>query len=68
MTESLQRPIEDREGHDDANIAIGRTRNGRLLRVVYVVDSYPLSIFVITAYPLTGKAFKASRRRQRKKQ
>ncbi|MEK7865141.1 MAG: DUF4258 domain-containing protein [Planctomycetota bacterium] len=63
----LQGPIEDRDGYDGARVAIGRTRNGRDLRVVYVIDTEPLSIFVITAYPLVGKALKAFKRRQRKR-
>ena len=39
----------------------------RGLRVIYVPDPTPGSVFVITAYELGEKALKALRRRQRKK-
>jgi hypothetical protein len=35
--------------------------------VIYVSDSTPGSVFVITAYELAEKALKALRRRQKKK-
>jgi hypothetical protein len=37
----LRRPIEDRAGNDGARVAIGQTRAGRYLRVVYVPDPEP---------------------------
>ena len=58
---------EDRSGRGDARIAIGRTRGGRYLRVVYVRDPEPDSVFVITAYELTGKPLAARRRRMRRR-
>lgn len=63
----LRKPNEDRPGREGARVAIGRTREGRYLRVIYVPDQEPESIFVITAYPLTGKPLMAYRRRRRKK-
>lgn len=36
-------------------MALGQTRDGRYLRVVYVADSELDSAFVITAYELAGK-------------
>ncbi len=51
----LRKPGEDRPGREGARAAIGRTRTGRYLRVIYVPDQEPDSVFVITAYPLTGK-------------
>jgi len=63
----LQFPGEDRPGADDSRIALGQTAAGRYLRVVYVPDPEPDSVFVVTAYELTGKALKAYRRRQRRK-
>jgi hypothetical protein len=53
-----------REG---SRIAIGRTSGGRYLRVIYVPDLSPNSVFVITAYELRGKPLIAYRRRRRKK-
>ena len=64
----LRRPIEDRPGREGARIAIGQTRAGRYLRVIYVADPEPESVFCITAYELGPKALHALRRRRRKKQ
>ena len=48
-------------------IVIGQAQNGRYLRVIYVPDPEPNSVFVITAYELRGKPLAAYRRRQRKR-
>ena len=58
---------EDRPGREGSRIAIGQTRAGRYLRVIYVPDPEPGSVFVITAYELVGKPLLAYRRRRRKK-
>ena len=58
---------EDRPGDRDSRIAIGRTDAGRILRVVYVRDPKPDSVFVVTAYELIGKPLSAFRRRMRRK-
>ncbi|MBI1765941.1 MAG: DUF4258 domain-containing protein [Acidobacteria bacterium] len=63
----LNRPGEDRLGRDNSRIAIGQTRAGRYLRVIYVPDPLPASLFVVTAYELSGKPLTAYRRRRRKK-
>ncbi len=62
----LAHPGEDRAGSDGARVAIGRTPQGRLLRVIYVPDPEPKSVFVITAYDLKGKPALAYRHRRRK--
>ena len=64
----LNRPGEDRPGREDSRLAIGQTRAGRYLRVVYLPDPDPGSVFVITAYELTGKPLTAYRRRRRRRQ
>jgi len=64
----LANPGEDRPGRDGARVAIGRTAGGRYLKVVYVRDPKPDSIFVITAYELRGKTLRAYRRRLRRRQ
>jgi hypothetical protein len=66
-TDVLERPFEDRIGAHGARIAVGRTRGGRYLRVVYVPDPRPDSIFVITAYELGPKARRALQRRRKRK-
>ena len=63
----LIHPEEDRLGKDGSRVAIGRTHGGRYLRVIYVPDPEPNSIFVITAYELCGKPLTAFRRRHRRK-
>jgi uncharacterized protein DUF4258 len=63
----LQRPGEDRPGTEGSRVALGQTRGGRYLRVIYVPDPEPNSVFVITAYQLTGKALTAFRRRRRRR-
>ncbi len=63
----LSEPGEDRLGTDGARIALGRTEAGRYLRVIYVPDSEPDRVFVITAYTLEGNPLTAYKRRRRKK-
>ena len=63
----LESPGEDRPGRDDSRMAIGQTAAGRYLRVIYVSDPEPDSVFVITAYDLVGKPLLAYRRRRRRK-
>ncbi len=58
---------DDRQGKDGSRIAIGQTFTGRYLKVIYVPDSQPKSIFVITAYELKGKPLAAYRRRKRRR-
>ena len=67
VREVLLRPGEDRPGEEGSRVVLGQTRAGRHLRVVYVPDPEPDSVFVITAYELRGKPLKAYRRRRRRK-
>jgi len=62
----LRNAGEDRPGMEGSRIAIGQTRAGRYLRVIYVLDHKRDEIFVITGYELTGKPLLAYRRRRRK--
>jgi Domain of unknown function (DUF4258) len=61
----LSRPGEDIPGREGSRRATGQTRSGRHIRVIYVPDPEPNSVFVITAYTLTGKPLAAYRRRRR---
>jgi len=63
----LSKPGEDRSGRDGSRVALGQTRAGRYLRVIYVLDPKPKSIFLITAFDLTGKPLIAYKRRSQKK-
>ena len=67
VEEVLGRPIEDRPGREGSRVAIGQTRAGRYLRVIYVPDGESDSVFVVTAYPLGWSALRALRRRRKKK-
>ncbi|MCZ7644206.1 MAG: DUF4258 domain-containing protein [Planctomycetota bacterium] len=63
----IARPMEDRPGSEGSRVALGRTKAGRYLRVVYVPDSEPGSFFVVTAFELAGKPLKALKRRMKKR-
>lgn len=63
----LRKPGEDRPGREGSRVALGQTTAGRYLRVVYVPDPEPNSVFVITAFELKGKSLLAYRRRRRRR-
>jgi hypothetical protein len=63
----LLHPAEDGPGRNRTRVSVGRTRAGRLVRVIYVPDPIPNSLFVITAYEIRGKPLQAFRRRQRRR-
>ena len=67
VNDILTCPGEDRPGREGARVAIGQTRAGRYLRVIYVPDRTPDSLFVITAHELVGKPLLAYRRRRRRR-
>lgn len=67
VEEVLKETGEDRPGQEGSRVALGQTLSGRYLRVIYVPDPQPNSVFVITAYELTGKPLIAYRSRRRKK-
>ncbi|MGH9556642.1 MAG: DUF4258 domain-containing protein [Terriglobales bacterium] len=63
----LTKPGEDRPGREGSRVASGQAESGKYLRVIYVPDPEPDSVFVITAYELKGKPLLAYRRRRRRK-
>jgi len=67
VEEILVNPAEDRPGKECSRVALGRTSAGRFLRVIYVPDPKPDSVFVITGFELKGKPLTAFRRRHRRK-
>ena len=67
VEEVLSKAGEDRPGREGSRITIGKTSARRYLRVIYVPDPEPNSVFVITAYELRGKPLIAYRRRRRRK-
>jgi len=62
VLEALENIGEDRAGREGSRIALGQTASGRYLRVIYVPDPVPDSVFVITAFELSGKPLGAFRR------
>ena len=67
VEEVLLNPSERRSGDRRSKVVIGQTQSGRYLRIVYVEDRQPNSVFVVTVYELRGKPLTAYRRRQRRK-
>jgi len=65
VNDVLTNPGEDRPGREGSRMAIGQTRAGRYLRVVYATDPEHDALFVITAYELKGKPLTAYKRRRR---
>ena len=63
----LRAPGEDRPGRDGSRVALGQTPAGRYVRVMYVPDPEPQSVFVVTAYELRGRPLAAYRRRRRRR-
>ena len=63
----LAHPTEDSACSGGSRQALGKTVDGRFLRVIYVPDEEGDGVFVVTAYPLAGKQLKAFRRRQRRR-
>ena len=61
----LTRPIEDRPGSEGSRVALGQTEGGRYLKVIYVPDPAPGSVFVGHRIRLGPKALKALRRRRK---
>ena len=59
--------IEDRRSRDGLRSAIGQTRGGRYLRIIYRKDRETDRITVITAYDLRGNAREGYRRRERRR-
>ena len=57
----------DVQGSRGSRMKLGRTAARRFLQVIYSPDEEPESVFVITAYELTGKAKRAYRRRRQRK-
>lgn len=49
VEEVLALPAEDRPGSEGSRVALGQTRAGRYLRVIYVPDVDGSGLFVITA-------------------
>lgn len=67
VIEALDRPLETIQGHADSFVAIGLTRSGRMLKIVYANARDGDGIFVIAAYDLPDKQRRALKRRQKRR-
>jgi hypothetical protein len=67
VEEVLRNPIERRRGEGDSQVLMGRTDQGRFLRVIISIDRDRRGVFIITAYDLRAKPLKALRRRMKKR-
>jgi hypothetical protein len=56
VVDVLDRPGEDRAGREGSRIALGQKASGRYLRVVYVPDPEPDSVFVINGVGIDREA------------
>jgi hypothetical protein len=63
----LERPLENLPGSRNSRIVIGRTRAGRLLKVIIVPDDAGEGVFVVTAFDLVGQPRRAFQRRMRRR-
>lgn len=67
VLEVLASPLERAPGRADTTVVIGRTRSGRLLRVIYSPSRDGNGIFVVTAYDLPPKQLRALNRRLKRR-
>ena len=67
VLEVLSRPLERSPGGEGTTIVIGRTRAGRVLKVIHAPSRDGNGIFVVTAYDLPPKQLRALNRRRRRK-
>lgn len=58
----LEQFVENVSARDGARAALGQTRNGRWLRVIYRQDPESNELLVITAYEPSNNAIRAARR------
>ncbi len=63
----VRHPAERAAARDGAMQALGQTRAGRYIRVIYVPDEDYDGVFVVTANEVRGKPLRAHRRRRRRR-
>jgi hypothetical protein len=67
VAEALANPLESIRGRGTSVIAIGRTRAGRYLKVIYSPDDIGNGIFVVTAFDVPAKQIRALKKRIRRR-
>ena len=67
VIEVLARPLERVAGRDDSFITIGRTRAGRILKIIHAPTRDEDGIFIISAFDLPAKQVRALKRRLKRR-
>jgi len=67
VIEAMENRLEEFPGSKGSMVLIGRTRAGRVLRVIYAPSRDGDGIFVITAYDLPPKQYRALLHRLRRR-
>ena len=67
VLEALDDTLESTSGRGDTTIVIGRTRGGRVLKVIHAPSRDGDGIFVVTAYDLPARQIRALKRRLRRR-
>jgi hypothetical protein len=67
VLEVLSRPLERVAGRDESFVTIGRTRGGRILKVIDLPARDGDGIFVVTAFDLPPKQARAMNRRLKRR-
>lgn len=67
VSDVLWHPLENRAGAEGSRVLIGRTRAGRMLRVIVSFDDDGEGVFVITAFDVQGKPLRALKRRLKRR-
>lgn len=62
----LRRPLENLPGRRKSRV-INRTRSGRVITIICVLDEDGAGVFVVTAFDLRGKPLRAFNRRDRRR-
>jgi hypothetical protein len=68
VLEALHDSLERSSGTADTTVVIGRTRAGRVLKVIHAPSRDGNGIFVVTAYDLPARQMRALNRRLRRRQ
>jgi hypothetical protein len=58
---------DDVKAEENTRMKLGQTEDGRYLQVIYSPDDDQIGFFIVTAFPLAGKAKRAFRRRRKRK-
>ena len=67
VAEAMADPLESVKGRGTSVIAIGQTRSGRYIKVIYSPDDVGDGIFIVTAFDVPPKQIRALMRRKRRR-